>query len=349
MPMEDRKNNVTKENLEKEPAGLTEKDESIESTAANDDNILEQQQDTTDPNVIGEENSILRHSELDDTKTEVANTNEEVDQDNEIQSPVSPGYVTPPERSEPDNISEDLTEQKDGANLNETLSNNYESIPEESAMIDEHEDNKDSPLEVPSGDDENLVGSLLNDDMSSRSDNTKIVSDNNFIKQGDEIDGDTNELESEGEESEHEVVNNNSQSREESPSSDENLGDDNVGVTEHNGKCLHKGNDTEAKKKAFKSPFANFFKGENALLLFLALSSDTFAASFVSSILGKPLCPDKKGNLISLAILGTVTAILVTISLVHFLCPNKSKENGPSSELNHDEIKMPMQENKKNR
>lgn len=106
------------------------------------------------------------------------------------------------------------------------------------------------------------------------------------------------------------------------------------------------------KRKAFKSPFTSFSKWEIALVAFTILSTFAFIGSLISSTLGKPLCPDAKGNKISLAILGTAAFIATAVSLVHFCYSDKPKEELlPSSKLNSSiiEVEMPVLDDKKNK
>ncbi|XGA08040.1 MAG: hypothetical protein U0X86_000191 [Wolbachia endosymbiont of Xenopsylla cheopis] len=415
---------ITNINLEEKQTIPTEKDESIESIAANDDIIPEQQQDTTDYDVSGEEDLIgektsteknehetafanqdedlielgsdtksinkdieqtnktnidnsqvgqdsgfkelpfSEHSESSNVETEVVNTDNvhvELDSDDSDYDPISDDKNKSTER-----ISETHNEAEIGQiSAVQSLTSQYTTPPEVSESSDTKTINNDGLTSLDDGTDDEvseLEDILEPEEKSNLTPNTVHSSDDEDLCANAENlykSNDTSKPELKEEENEHEIENIKTQSRKVSLSDDsdgESLTDDNPDSSTPDTQTSRMSEDSSIlndhnspKKKVFKSPFANSSKGEKALLLFTALSSATFIASFIASILGKPLCPDEKGNLISLAILGTVAIVSITVSLAHFYCSNKSKENDPLSKFDSNEVEMLMLESKKNK
>ncbi|WP_353285217.1 hypothetical protein [Wolbachia endosymbiont (group A) of Beris morrisii] len=92
----------------------------------------------------------------------------------------------------------------------------------------------------------------------------------------------------------------------------------------------------EGEKSVYKTssynPSQKNSKGKKVFLCLTVLSCTVFFVSITSSFLGKPLISDLKGNLISLAILGTACVILGAITLVLYCYP-QDKENEPPDAL----------------
>ncbi|WP_339045220.1 hypothetical protein [Candidatus Mesenet endosymbiont of Agriotes lineatus] len=266
------------------------------------------------------------HLELDGDDDSDDDKNTSVGQIDEIQSPASTEYATPLEHSESDAAK--IVSDDDHSVRQEDDNDTDERELEDKSKPEKRSDS--IPNIIPFFDSEDLS----TDDTSKPElkDDSKLAEEKTVCK----------------EENKHEITGTNSESRKVSLSDGESLtGDNSDSSTPHTqtsrvseGSSTSSGiNHNTSKKKVSKSPFANFSKGEKALLLFVTLSSAAFIASFISSVLGKPLCPDKKGNLISLAILGTIAIILVTVSLFHFHYPDKPKgESLPLSALGDGKI-----------
>ncbi|GHM58214.1 MAG: hypothetical protein sL5_03850 [Candidatus Mesenet longicola] len=354
-----------------------------------DEDIEQENQANVDNAQVGQDSGFKEppfseYSESDVAETEVANTDNvhaeldsddknksieqtskthneiKVDQVSTVQSPVSTeaDYATPLEHSESgdtETINNDgnFIGQEDDTD-NDTDERELEDNPE-SEKVKEGNDLTQSQINKNKVEGVNLKSQNTGDEDLSADDINKLNAES--LHKSD----DTSKPELKEKENEHEIENIKTQPREVFLSDDsdgESLTDDNPDSSTPHTQTSRMSEDSSisngvnhntSKKKVFKSSFANFSKGEKALLFFVALSSTAFIASLISSALGKPLCPDKKGNLISLAILGTVAIISVAVSLVHFHYPDKSKgESLPLDTFGDSEV-VQVLENKKNR
>ncbi|WP_339048743.1 hypothetical protein [Candidatus Mesenet endosymbiont of Phosphuga atrata] len=376
---------ITKTNLEKEQTTPTEKDESIESTATNNDNILEQQQNITARNVSGKEDSISEKTSI-ELDFDAKSLDEDIEQTNKtnVDNPQvgqDSGFNELPfsEHGGSDDIE---VVSADGAHTKLDSDGENKSVKQTSEARNEIKVDQVSTVQSPVSTEADYATPLER----SESSNTKTINNDNSVRQEDDIDNDTDERELEDdskpeeksnlilttvhssddedlsaddtskpelkeEENEHEVEKNiRAQSRKESLSDGESLIDSTPDSSTPHTKTSRMSKDSsilsDHNSPKKKVSKSLFTNFSKGQKIFLGLTIFSMIASTLSlSLLLFKI--DKLHSAVALAISGTFMIAFGSI----FLCysNDRSKKNDPLSKFDSNGVEMLMPESKKNK